>query len=191
MKTPFLFLILIPILFLSLSNAPDPRKENPKPLILHQIVIDSVLFSEFTYTAQNKISEEKSKCQYIKFNYNEKDQLVSKITYLDASAASSDSKVLEALKNRKEWITPATIGPFIREFQETYEYEFDTKINPYQFFGNIPDLSGKYTNTNNVLKDTYTLTGYPTGLSVPENSYEYNDEGYPVSLNNHSRFIYK
>ena len=262
MKTPAILISILTLTLLSFSSAPIPKKEKSSPLILHQLIIDSVLFSEFTYTPQHKISEDKSKCQYIKYNYNDKDQVVSKTTYMDLSIASCNAKVIVDFKNRKELTNPGTSNPNFREsyeydkegkmikmntqggvywtvkynsknriiawyyFQDgivkmqadykydrrgnlikmtnynidqsgnpypqtIHEYKYDDKVNPYHFFGLIFDPFGKYTNVNNVILEKYTLIMDKPGISVTKYEYEYNDRGYPVSVDKHTQFIYE
>jgi hypothetical protein len=71
----------------------------------------------------------------------------------------------------------------------TNEYEFDDKANPYRIFAN-ECIPGKLTNANNILKSTY-VDNYSGDeyTFTNEYSYEYNNYGLPVKMNNLS-FIY-
>ncbi len=74
------------------------------------------------------------------------------------------------------------------------EYEFDNMNNPYHAFKKLMS-PGKYTNRNNILKETYTLyTDTYTGIddiSVIEYSYEYNRQRYPIRVNGGIVYIYQ
>ena len=66
--------------------------------------------------------------------------------------------------------------------------------NPYQSFKRLitPSI---YTNQNNIVKEIYTIH-YEVDASIEkvqitENSYEYNDKGYPVKVNGVKEYVYK
>lgn len=80
--------------------------ENTDVPLLSQVFIDSELYSEYSYNNANLISEEKSKYQYIKHKYNDKNQLISTDYYDDLSIYSSSSYIIDSAKRRKEWVTP-------------------------------------------------------------------------------------
>jgi hypothetical protein len=234
--------------------------EKPGPPLLSQIFIDSVLYSEFTYNNEGKINEEKTKYLYIKYIYNDKNQIISSLTCEDPSIFSSDLRILEAGKLRKEWINPESStnsrqntfeyninGKLIKmsefsgyctfkydsknricsrvfyqnekviryidykydkwdnlikmcnyELDEngkpqlvaTYEYEFDNKKNPFKSFGIIM-IPGKYTNCNNITQEVYTLHIMDNQKQITKYYYEYDDKGYPVRVNNNTKYIYK
>jgi len=75
----------------------------------------------------------------------------------------------------------------------TYEYEFDNKFNPYRAFKSLM-IPGKNTNYNNITKEIYTvyeMVDHPGGeKQIKKYSYEYNDKGYPVTMNKTTAFIY-
>ena len=74
------------------------------------------------------------------------------------------------------------------------EYKYDNMKNPYQSFKRLLN-PGKYTNSNNIIKETYTvhteLAPGSENISVIENSYEYNEQGYPVKVNGNVTYVYK
>ncbi|MCX6267059.1 MAG: hypothetical protein NTW16_06840 [Bacteroidetes bacterium] len=234
--------------------------DKPDTPLLRQIYIDSELFSEYTYTIENRISEEKSKYLYVKYFYNKKNQIISSATYLDPSVASSNSDILEAGKLRKEWVNPEnstdrkqttyeynTNGQLMKmnelsgyctfkfdsknricsqvfyqnekinrrveyrydkrgnvtemcnyEIDEygkpllvtTHEYEFDHKVNPFKSFGVIM-MPGKYTNSNNITEEVYTLNIMVNQKQITKYYYVYDEKGYPVSVNKNMTYIYK
>ena len=53
---------------------------------------------------------------------------------------------------------------------------------------------GIYTNENNIVKETLTLMDNTPGvdsIQVTESTYEYNDQGYPVTKDGFIRYEYK
>lgn len=65
----------------------------------------------------------------------------------------------------------------------TVIYEFDNKNNPYQVFA-CEGQPGKYTNRNNIVKETSVSYYGATGHSNERlNEYEYNSLDYPVRIN--------
>ncbi|MGB3922692.1 MAG: hypothetical protein WBL00_02045, partial [Bacteroidales bacterium] len=83
------------------------------------------------------------------------------------------------------------------ELSTTTEYEFDDMHNPYLAFKCL--LSpGRYTNPNNITKETYTLhfevdkvDKWIQKVHVTINTYEYNSKGYPTKVNGEVEYIYK
>lgn len=72
-------------------------------------------------------------------------------------------------------------------------YEFDTKKNPFKAFQRLL-VPGRYTNENNIVKETLTLEEAVPGvdqIQITESSYEYNELGYPVLKDNMIRYEYK
>jgi hypothetical protein len=82
----------------------------------------------------------------------------------------------------------------ITELSTTTEYEYDNMHNPYQSFKRLTD-PGVFTNRNNITKETYILNfdvdPSIEKVQITENSYEYNDKGYPVKVNGMTEYIYK
>jgi hypothetical protein len=80
------------------------------------------------------------------------------------------------------------------ELWTTHEYEFDNMKNPYYAFRHLR-TPGKYTNPNNIVKETYTIhfevDAFIEKVQIIENSYEYNDKGYPVKVNKETEYVYK
>ena len=82
----------------------------------------------------------------------------------------------------------------IAELQTTTEYEYDNMLNPYRAFKRLI-TPGIYTNQNNIVKETYTLhfevDASIEKVQITENSYEYNDMGYPVMVNGVTEYVYR
>jgi len=81
----------------------------------------------------------------------------------------------------------------ITELLTTTEYEYDNMHNPFLAFKRLMSPS-KYTNANNIVKEIYTIhfevDGITGKVQITENSYEYNDEGYPIKKNE-AEYVYK
>jgi hypothetical protein len=82
----------------------------------------------------------------------------------------------------------------IAELTTTTEYEYDNMNNPYQSFKRLI-TPGIYTNQNNIVKETYTIhfevDAFIEKVQIKENSYEYNDKGYPVKVNEVTEYVYR
>ena len=243
--------------------------ENIDTPLISKVLIGGEIYMEYSYNSANLVNEEKSKFRYSKHTYNDGNQLITSDFYWDISMASSDSRVIEAAMNRKEWVNPDntlksishtfkynSTGQLIRknyirpadkysdfteflyendriirttgyynnaisgytdyiydengniiketryfvssagitELSTTTEYEYDNRHNPYQSFKRLM-TPAKYTNPNNITKETYTLN-FDVGPSIEkvqitENLYEYNDNGYPIKVNGVTEYMYK
>jgi hypothetical protein len=267
--TPLHISLITCLLLLSCEKYRQPIIENTDILLISKVIIGSEIYMEYTYNEVNLLAEEKSKFHYTKHNYNDNNQLISSDFYWDISMASSDSRVIEAAMNRKEWVSPentpknvahefeyASNGELIRktyirtsdnypdivEFQykddkitrstgyyknaksgyndyyydergnlskqvkytvlssgiteltTTTEYEFDNMKNPYQAFKRLT-TPGKYTNPNNIIKEIYTIhfevDPWTQKIQVTDYSYEYNDMGYPIMVNDEVEYVYR
>ena len=82
----------------------------------------------------------------------------------------------------------------VNELWTTTEYEYDNMNNPYQTFKRLVSPS-KYTNPNNITKETYTILfdvdQFTQKVQVTNNTYEYNDKGYPIIVNGETEYVYR
>jgi hypothetical protein len=82
----------------------------------------------------------------------------------------------------------------IAELWTTTEYEYDNMRNPFQSFKRLM-TPGKFTNQNNITKETYTIhfevDPWTQKVQITNNSYEYNDKGYPIKVNGEAEYVYK
>ena len=266
---PFYISLISCLILFSCEKDKQLIIENTDIPLIGKVIIGNQTFMEYTYNDANLLAEEKSKFHYTKHFYNDNNQLISSDFYWDISMASSDSRVIEAAMNRKEWVNPENTpksvthefeysgnGQLIRktyirtsdnypdivEFQykddkiirstgfyknaksgytdyyydekgnlikqvkytalqsgitemtTTTEYEFDNMSNPFQAFKRLT-TPGKYTNPNNIIKETYTIhfevDQWTQKIQVTNNSYEYNDNGYPVRVNDEVEYVYR
>ncbi|HSI75183.1 MAG TPA: hypothetical protein VK957_04800 [Lunatimonas sp.] len=79
------------------------------------------------------------------------------------------------------------------KLQTTTEHEFDDKINPYKAF-NLLMIPGRYTNSNNIVKETYIIhfevDESIESVQITENSFTYNSQGFPISKDDTERYFY-
>ncbi|MEE4213632.1 MAG: hypothetical protein V2I34_01110 [Bacteroidales bacterium] len=82
----------------------------------------------------------------------------------------------------------------IAELWTTTEYEFDDMHNPFLAFKRLMS-PGKYTNPNNITKETYTIyfevDQWTQKVQITNNTYEYNSKGYPTKVNGETEYVYK
>ena len=130
-------------------------------------------YNKFTYK-NNRISRQTMYWQnvmsrYIDYEYDKKGNLIKESKY-NVSASGSV------------------------ELLTTTEYEFDNMHNPYLAFKRLIS-PGKYTNPNNITKETYTIhfevEQWIQKVQVTNNTYEYNSKGYPTKVNGNVEYIYK
>jgi hypothetical protein len=105
--------------------------------------------------------------------------------YIDYSYDSKGNLTKEALYN-----LPATGAA---ELITTTEYVFDNELNPYKASSKLL-IPGIYTNQNNIVKVTNTInlsaSNGSDNVQTTDMTYEYNSQGYPVSINGNTTFIY-
>ena len=243
-------------------------ENNDIPLI-SKVLVAGLSYYEYTYNDANLLIEEKSKFHYTKHNYNDNNLLSSSDFYMDPAMFSSDSRVVEASMNRKEWVNPDNTAKSlsksfeyndkdqtikvtynrpavsdseyslftfendrisrqtmywqnamsfyidyiydekgnltkeskyyvpstgIGELWTTTEYEYDNMHNPFQAFKRLMSPS-KFTNPNNITKETYTIyfevDQWTQKVQITNNTYEYNDNGYPIKVNGEAEYVYK
>ena len=265
----FTLILIFSLVFFSCEKDKPVIVENTDIPLISKVLIGDETYMEYSYNEANLVTEEKSKFHYTKHIYNDNNQLTKSDFYWDISMASSDSRVIEAAMNRKEWVNPDNTaksithsleyninGELIRksyirpsagnsEYNEfiyennrisrqtmywqnvlsnyidyvydengnltkeskyhvsstgvielgtTTEYEYDNMKNPYQTFKRLISPN-KYTNPNNVTKETYTIhfdvDQFTQKIQVINNTYEYNDNGYPFKVNGDTKYVYK
>jgi hypothetical protein len=263
------FTFFISLLLFSCEKDKQLIIENTNIPLISKVLIGGEIYMEYTYSDANLVTEEKSKFHYAKHTYNDINQVITSDFYWDISMVSSDSRVIEAAMNRKEWVSPentpksishkfeynskqqlirisyirpsVNITDFmefqyendrivratghynnsisgytdylygnngniikqtkyfmssagIAELSTTTEYEYDNLHNPYLSFKRLM-TPGIYTNPNNITKETCTLNfdvdPSIEKVQITENTYEYNDKGYPLKVNRLTEYVYK
>jgi len=129
--------------------------------------------TEYSYNYKNLINRQtfyrdNEPTGYIDYRYDDRGNVIKELHY---------------------WILESGV----EELQTTTEYEFDNKHNPYKALSSLM-TPGKYTNTNNITKETYTLhfevDPSIDQVQITENSYRYNSNGYPTSKKGSETYVY-
>ncbi len=133
-----------------------------------------------------------SNSEYNEFTY-ENGRIVKITGYYINSIASYTNYIYDDNGNITKQ-TKYTVSPSgIAELATTTEYEYDNMHNPFLAFKRLM-TPGKYTNPNNITKETYTIDfevdASVQKVTVTSYSYEYNKLGYPVSMNNNTEYVY-
>jgi hypothetical protein len=130
-------------------------------------------YSEYTYES-DRISRQTMYwnnvlSNYIDYLYDEKGNLIKESKYYVPSTG-------------------------IAELWTTTEYEYDNLNNPFQAFSRLM-TPGKFTNPNNIIKETYTyhfeVDPETQDVQITNTTYEYNSNGYPVKVNGEADYQYK
>jgi hypothetical protein len=179
--------------------------ENTDILLINKVLIGGESFLEYSYNEANLLTAEKSKFHYTRHTYNDMNQLVRSDFYWDISMTSSNSSVIEAAMNRKEWVnpdnTPKSIshsleynsnGQLIRksyirpsvhttEFVE-FQYENDRIVRATGYYNNSKSgyTDYKYDEKGNITEQTkYILSSAGIAELSTTTLYEYDNMHNP------------
>jgi hypothetical protein len=143
---------------------PNPAHSSVNPastgnLLISKVLIDSQLFSEYSYNTADLIVEEKTKYQFVEHHYNAKNQLVSSDYYVDNSIVSSNSSIVESGMRRKEWVSPENST---KSYTKTYENNDRGQLVKYTDHNGFSKIT--YDRYNRICRQTYyhedAITGY-------------------------------
>jgi hypothetical protein len=130
---------------------------------------------------------------YQNFLY-ENDRIVRITGYYNNSLSNYTNYIYDDNGNITEQTKYIVSPTGIAELTTTTEYEYDNMHNPYQSFKRLT-TPGIFTNPNNITKETYTLNfdvdPSIEKVQITENSYDYNDKGYPIKVNGVTEYVYK
>ena len=107
------------VIFLSCKKEEQIIVENSGVPLLSQVMVDNQPYMEYLFTNANLVFEEKSKFDFTKHNYNNKNQLVLTDYFGNNDILSSDPQIYQNALNRKEWVTPENgtkVGTIIYEY---------------------------------------------------------------------------
>ena len=96
--------------------------ENTDIPLLSKVLTGGVSSMEYSYNEANLVIEEKSKFTYTKHSYSYNNLLTTSDFYIDPAMFSSDSRVVEASMNRKEWVNPDNTA---KSLTQTFDYNSD------------------------------------------------------------------
>jgi hypothetical protein len=147
--------------------------ENTDIPLISKVLIGGEIYMEYTYSDANLVTEEKSKFHYAKHTYNDMNQLIISDFYWDISMASSDSRVIEAAMNRKEWVSPENTP---KSISHTFEYNSKQQLIRKSYIrpsSNIPDYQKFLYEDDRIVR----ITGYSNNSISSYTNYIYDDNG--------------
>jgi hypothetical protein len=125
---------------------------------LRQIMIDDQLFAAFTYDTSGRILEEKTRYLYTKYFRDENGLVTMSLTCEDPSLVSSNSRIADAGKKRKEWVSPDNTENCR---QQRYEYNSKgqlTKQSSYRGYSTfVYDIHDRIIRQNTFLMDNLKM----------------------------------
>jgi hypothetical protein len=122
---------------------------------------------------RNNQIEEKNKFHYAKHTYNDMNQLITSDFYWDISMASSDSRVIEAAMNRKEWVSPENTP---KSISHKLEYNSEEQLIRKSYIrpsSNIPDFMEFLYENDRIVR----ATGYYNNSISGYTDYLYDKDG--------------
>lgn len=99
-----------------------PRTDSP---LLSKVINNDQPYYEYSYNAANLISQEISKYQFTKHNYNNKNQLLNTDYYWDKGILSSSLLVIDTVLNRIELVNPFNA---VKSGSANYEYNSNNQL---------------------------------------------------------------
>jgi hypothetical protein len=142
---------------------------------------------------KNYIRTADNNSDYVEFTY-EGDKIIKATGYYNNSISSYINYIYDNNGNITRQMKYIVSSSGIAELATTTDYEYDNMHNPFQAFKRLT-TPGVYTNPDNITKETYTINfdvdPSIEKVQITENSYEYNDKGYPSKVNRLTEYIYK
>ncbi len=147
----------------------------------------------YSYDNNGNLIKSENNLDISEFSYDEKGRITRKTFYRENERAGYIDYSYDDNNNLTKRLHYWILMSGETELQTTTEYEYDSKINPYKAFSSLK-MPGQYTNTNNIIKETYTLNHDVDQsidkVQITKNTYKYNLSGLPVSKNNSETYIY-
>jgi hypothetical protein len=178
MRKLIVLLLFSPILFAcSKKENIQQTPENADIPLINKILINGTIYKEYAYNEVNLLSEEKSKFQYEKHNYNDRNQVITSDFYFDISMASSSSAVIEAAMQRTEWVNP---GNTSKSLTQTFVYNDQGQVirkNYLRTSDPNPDYS-EFTYENDKIT---RITGYYKNVVRGYRVFSYDTKGNVIT----------
>ncbi|OFY62187.1 MAG: hypothetical protein A2V64_00970 [Bacteroidetes bacterium RBG_13_43_22] len=157
------------------------------------------LTQEFEYDGENHLTRKKyirpsvTDTEYSIFTY-ENDMVVRQSMYWHSQVSTYTEYFYDPSGNLVKENRYRILEGSAPELITTLEYEFDKMKNPYLAFRRLL-TPGKFTNQNNIIKETYTIhfevDSSIDKVQVRETTYKYNDRGYPIRVGADTEYVYK
>ncbi len=166
-------LFFISFMFFSCEKDKLVTVENTDIPLICKVLIGGEIYMEYSYNDANLVTEEKNKFRYSKHSYNDMNQLITSDFYWDVSMASSDSRVIEAAMNRKEWVSPDNTP---KSISHSLEYNSESQLIRKSYIrpsSNIPDYQKFLYENDRIIR----ITGYYKNSISSYTNYIYDDNG--------------
>lgn len=178
----------------SVVEASMKRKEWVNPTNTHKSLTQLFQYAEQDQTFKVTYSRPStSNSEYSVFTI-ENDRIRKQIMYWQNAMSFIIDYVYDEKGNLTQESKYYISSTGVSELWTTTEYEYDNMKNPFQAFKRLK-FPSKYTNPNNITKETYTLhfdvDQFTQKVQVTNNNYEYNDKGYPIKVNGKAEYVYK
>jgi hypothetical protein len=147
--------------------------ENTDIPLISKVLIGGETYMDYSYNEANLVSEEKSKFHYTKHTYNDNNQLTASDFYWDISMASSNSSVIEAALNRKDWVNPDNTP---KSISHSLEYNGRGQLVR-KFYIRPSENSPKFVEFLYENDRIVRATGYSNSSISGYTDYEYDDNG--------------
>lgn len=132
--------------------------------------------------------------EHSEFTYDESGQIIRQTLFWDNKIAGHIDYLYDSGGNLIKESMYSITSDGIPELNTTTQYEFDNYINPFKPINKLL-IPGINTNTNNIVKETFTIHFSPgQGTDIVKttvNFYEYNSRGYPVKKNGNIEYLYE
>ena len=168
-----LLIFIFALFFISCEKDKQSIIENTDIPLISEVLIGDKTYMGYAYNDANLVIEEKSKFHYTKHIYNNLNQLIKSDIYWDISMASSDSRVIEAAMNRKEWVNPENTP---KSISHKFKYYGNGQLLRKSFIrpadNNSDFIEFQYENDRIVRS-----TGYNNNLISGYTEYQYDEYG--------------
>jgi hypothetical protein len=172
-----LLILSCTLIFISCEKDKESIIENTDIPLVSKVLIGGEIYMEYTYNDENLLTEEKSKFHYSRHFYNNNNQLIKSDFYWDMRIASSDSRVIEAAMNRKEWVSPENTP---KSISHRFTYNSKEQLFRKSFVrpsGNNSDfMEFKYENDRIV-----RVTGFNNNSISGYTDYQYDEYGNVIN----------
>jgi hypothetical protein len=139
------------------------------------------------------ISPSSTNSEYSQFTYGNNSRINRQTMYWDNAATGYIDYTYDAKGNLTKESLYNLPASGSAELLTTTDYVFDNESNPYKATSKLM-IPGINTNQNNITKVTYTIhisaSNGPDNVQTTETAYEYNAQGYPISVNGNTTLVY-
>ncbi len=154
---------------------------------------DKNITKTYSYDNNGNLIKSENNNDICEYSYDDKGRMTRQTFYRENEQAGYIDYSYDDDNNLTKRLHYWIISSGVEELQTTTEYEYDNKINPYKAFSSLK-IPGEFTNTNNILKETYTINHDVDQsidkVQITENTYKYNSSRLPVSKNKSETYIY-